>query len=361
MRVPVAAPTRMAPVEAAAVRDAVDAVLRGPHWILGEAVEHFEHAWGAYVGRPGEHVVGVGNGTDALVIAFFAVALPAGSTVLVAADDGGYAATAARLAGLVPRVYDSGDLGPSLADLEAAATPDVGAVVLTHLHGNAVEGAADIAAWCRARGARLVEDCAQAHGLRVGDTHVGLVGDAATFSFYPTKNLGAVGDAGAVVLADRAVADRARALRQYGWGERQRVALPGGRNSRLDALQAAVLGARLPFLDARNRRRSAIAARYAEAVTVLSGPASVHHHAVALLDDRDRVAAHLAAAGVDTAVHYPWLVTEMPGLELSTVSTPPTPRAAALVKRKLSLPCFPELTDHEVDVVASALGSLTLR
>ena len=351
----------MDPIEAAAVRVAIASVLDSPQWILGPTVERFEAAWGDYLGSPGSRVVGVGNGTDALTIAFAALRLSAGSAVLVAADEGGYAATAARLAGLVPVAYDTGDAGPTTEDLDAAWRPNVAAVVVTHLHGNAVPGLAEIAARCHERGARLVEDCAQAHGLRADGAHVGLAGDAATFSFYPTKNLGAVGDAGAVVLADPDAADEARALRQYGWGERYRATHPGGRNTRLDTLQAAILTARLPFLDARNQRRRSIAARYAHEVPLLATTDTVHHHAVALFADReerDRAARDLAAAGIDTAVHYPWLDTEMPGLAMDPVATP---RAAARRDRKLSLPCFPELRDDEVDEVAAALARLTLK
>jgi dTDP-4-amino-4,6-dideoxygalactose transaminase len=188
---------------------------------------------------------------------------------------------------------------------------------------------------------------------------VGLTGDAATYSFYPTKNLGAVGDAGAVLFADPASADRGRALRQYGWGDRFRVQLAGGRNSRLDPIQAAVLTARLPFLDQRNARRRRVAARYATHVELYGDPdTTVAHHAVALTDERDQLAAGLAARGVETAVHYPWLVTEMPGLRMAPATTP---CAAQRRGRILSLPCFPELTDDEVDQVCGALEEVVCR
>lgn len=358
-----AAPSRLAPDEAAAVRRAVASVLSSTSWVLGPAVSEFEAAWGRYVGRPAAHVVGVGNGTDALAVAFAALGLEAGAGVLVAADEGGYASTAARMTGLVPIAADSGDLGPTVVDLEAAWHPGVVAVVVTHLHGNPVP-MGDIDGWRRERGLILIEDCAQAHGLRGEGGHVGSVGDAATFSFYPTKNLGAVGDGGAVVFSDRSPADVARELRQYGWGERYRSTRSGGRNTRLDSLQAAILDARLPFLDARNQRRRDIAARYGEVVPILSAADSVHHHAVALFadrDDRDGAAASLAAAGIDTAVHYPWLITEMAGLGVGTGGVSGaslTPKAAARRDRKLSLPCFPELTDAEVDHVVAALRRL---
>ena len=358
MNVPAAAPTRLALAEAAAVGEAVGRVVGDGPWILGPEVARFEEGWGRYADL--RHAVGVGNGTDALAVAFSALGLSAGAGVLLAANEGGYAATAARMVGLVPVVMDvdPSTMAPSAATAEAAHHQGVEALVVTHLHGDAVD-LEPLDAWRRRHGLALVEDCAQAHGLRGrGGQHVGAGADAATFSFYPTKNLGAIGDAGLVGFSDEGVAARARSLRQYGWGERFRVDLAGGRNTRLDPLQAAVLSARLPFLDDRNRRRRAIAATYADALapTVrLHGDRvwGVAHHAVVISDRRDDLAAHLAAAGVDTAVHYPHLVGEMPGLSVEGA----VPRTAAGLREEiLSLPCFPELTDSEVARVSQSLA-----
>jgi len=363
--VPLADPARLSPDEAAAVAAAVGAVLQGPAWVGGEPVAAFERDLAAYVGAPdGHEVVGVGNGTDALAVAFGALGLRAGDGVLVADDEGGYASTAAAQLGLRVRVMDvDPDLGvPTAATAEEAAgvAPGLRAVVVTHLHGDAVPlggpgGTDGLDAWRRERGLLLVEDCAQAHGLRVDGRHVGLTGEAATFSFYPTKNLGAVGDGGAVLLPAEAAA-LARELREYGWGDRYRVERAGGRNSRLDTLQAAVLSARLPFLDARNVRRREIANAYRRHVAIHGDPAStVAHHAVALAADpagRDALRDRLERAGIMTAVHYPWLVSEMPGLE---VDGGPSPAAGDRRQRMLSLPCFPEMTLAEVDRVVEAL------
>lgn len=358
MTVPAAAPTRLAPAEAEAVRDAIGRVVRDGPWILGPEVSGFEEAWGTYADL--QHTVGVGNGTDALAVAFTALGLAPGAGVLLAANEGGYAATAARMVGLVPVVMDvdASTMAPTVATAQAAYASGVEALVVTHLHGDPVE-LEPLDAWRRPHGLALVEDCAQAHGLRVrGGEHVGARADAATFSFYPTKNLGAVGDAGLVGFTDASVAERARSLRQYGWGERFRADLPQGRNTRLDPLQAAVLGARLPFLDDRNLRRRAIAATYAEAL----GPAAhlhgdrgagVAHHAVVVSERRDELAAHVGAAGIDTAVHYPHLVDEMPGLAARGATTHV---AARLREQILSLPCFPELTDEEIACVARSLA-----
>lgn len=359
MNVPAAAPTRLGPAESSAVREAITRVVDDGPWILGPEVEAFEEAWRRYTGLA--HTVGVGNGTDALAIAFSALSLPPGAGVLVAANEGGYAATAARMVGLVPVVMDVDPetMGPTTATAAAAHHRGVEAMVVTHLHGDPVD-VAPLRAWCRAAGIALVEDCAQAHGLRTADgSHVGVHADAATFSFYPTKNLGAVGDGGLVACADPRVAERARALRQYGWGERFRADVPGGRNSRLDPIQAAVLAARLPHLDDRNARRRDIARAYAETLgsaAFIPGDrsTSVAHHALVVTEERDDLAEHLASAGVATAVHYPWLVQEMPGL---SAGAPHTPVAAALRDQVLSLPCYPELSDEEVAHVTSALAT----
>lgn len=357
VRVPAATPTRMAPDERAAVEDAVRRVLAGGPWIGGPEVTAFEEELGTALGAA--HVVGCASGTDALVLALAAL-VPEGAEVLVPGHDGGYGATAARLAGLIPVPVDvePGTGGASAAALDAAAAGrDVGAVVAVHLHGDPADLAA-IDAWRRDRGIPLVEDCAQAIGARWAGRHVGTIGAAGAFSFYPTKNLGAAGDAGAVVFADADAAGRARSLAQYGWGERYRVELPRGRNSRLDPLQAAVLRARLPFLAARTERRVAVRARYVAAaphLRFLGGePGSVAHHAVVVTEHRDALASHLAAAGVATGIHYPVAVADMPGLATAGA---PTPHARRLAVEVLSLPCTPELHDDEADAVCAALSA----
>lgn len=359
--VPLADPLRLDDPERADVRRAVDEVLAGGPLILGPWVEAFEDDFARFLGNGGSRpeVVGVGNGTDALTIAVSALGLPASAGVLVPANDGGFAAGAVRAAGHKPVAVDADAVTQlvDLASLEDAVTDEVHAVVVTHLHGQPVD-LAPIAAWCEGRGLLLVEDAAQAHGATLGERRVGTLADVAAFSFYPTKNLGALGDGGAVVSADPGTAERARQLRQYGWGARFRIEVPGGRNTRLDALQAAVLSARLPYLDHNNARRREIVARYREALTgsdaVVLGDATgaVAHHAVVVDPDRDRLASFLATRGVATSVHYPWLVTEMPGLALDTSVTPRADRGR---RHKISLPCFPTLTAAEVEQVATAL------
>jgi dTDP-4-amino-4,6-dideoxygalactose transaminase len=360
-RVPLADPLRLDPDEAAAVRAAVDEVLGGGPLILGPRVEAFEDAFARFLvpSGPPPAVVGVGNGTDALAITLTALGVPAGSSVLVPVNDGGFAATAVRTARLVPVATDADEVTQlvDVAALADALTPDVRAVVVTHLHGQPVD-LDPVLAWCRDRDLLVVEDAAQAHGATLADRRVGTLADAAAFSFYPTKNLAALGDGGAAVLADPAVADRARRLRQYGWGERFRADLAGGRNSRLDALQAAVLSARLGRLDANNARRREIVACYrqalsgSDAVVLGDAPGAVAHHAVVVHPDRDGLVEVLERHGVTTSVHYPWLATEMPGLELAPARTPRADRGR---RRKVSLPCFPTLSTGEIEQVATAL------
>lgn len=340
-------------------------------WILGPEVAAFEHAFADYSGA--REVVGVGNGTDALALAFLALGLPPASDVLVTATDGGFSAVAARMVGLNPVVMDVDPetLGPTEASAAASLTPGTSAIVVTHLHGNAVD-VAGLQEWRRSKGLRLIEDCAQAHGLRVDGVSVGTTADAATFSFYPTKNLGAIGDGGAVAFTgagSEPLAERVRTLRQYGWDDRRRVELPQGRNSRLDELQAAVLSERLHFLEQRNCRRREIRDAYSGALrgsarASMLGEAepTVAHHAVVLtcsLVERDDLVRHLDRSGVDTAMHYPWLVQDMPGLHMTSATR--TPVSRSLVEQTITVPCSPELQEDEVTRVVDALRAWSTR
>lgn len=330
--------------------------------VLGPGVAAFEAAFAGYCGVP--HAVGVGNGTDALEIALKAVGVVAGDRVALAANAAMYASTAVLACGATPVFVDvlagEATLDPVLLDEALAAHAPVRAVVATHLYGRLARVEA-LAAACARHGARLVEDCAQAHGARAAcGRRAGAFGDAAAFSFYPTKNLGALGDGGAVVAADDAVARRARALRQYGWDGKYHNVLPGGRNSRLDELQARILMLQLPRLDAWNARRRAIAARYAEGirhpdiqVPERGGEGDVVHLFVVRCARREALRAHLAAAGIGCDVHYPVPDHRQPVLAAAHAGTrlPVTEADAATV---LSLPCFPELDDAEVSAVVDA-------
>lgn len=348
-------------------RELVDSILDvvDSGWFLaGPQARLFSVELATYLGVP--HVIPVGNGTDALEIAIAAVMPEGRSTVLSAANAGGYATIAARRAGFeVVHV----DVDPHTHCLDPAAalaalTDDVGVVVVTHLYGRAAAVGPVVEA-AHAQGARVVEDCAQALGARTDAGMVGSLADASTFSFYPTKNLGALGDAGAVATASDEVAEAVRRLHQYGWDHKYRVAVDGGRNSRMDEVQAAVLRRRLPLLDHWNETRRAIIATYAAAapdgVRVLQAEGMGHtgHLGVVEVQRRDPLREHLEAARIRTDVHYPIPDHQQPGLVAHDSPRSSLPVTEALSRTVLSLPVFPELRDDEISRVGEALASFT--
>ncbi|SNR87713.1 dTDP-4-amino-4,6-dideoxygalactose transaminase [Geodermatophilus saharensis] len=351
---------------APALRSAIDDVLTSGWYVLGPQHDAFEREFAAAVGAG--HCVGVGNGTDALELALIGVGCRPGDEVVTAANAGMYTTTAALKAGLVPRFadVDPATLLLTAATVEPVLTPSTRAVAVTHLYGRLAD-VGPLRELCRSAGVALVEDCAQAAGAVGTDGPAGSLADAAAFSFFPTKNLGALGDGGAVTTGDADLAARLRSLRQYGWSAKYTATLPHGRNSRLDELQAAVLRVRLPHLAGWNARRREVVARYAEVLGEgprrmvhgrdAASPAHVGHLAVMTTPHRDADRAALAAAGIRTDVHYPVPDHRQPVLAGTTggVSLPVTERAAGQV---LTLPCFAELTDAEVDRVCDALRLL---
>ena len=355
-----------------ALSEAVQRVVRSGYYIGGPEVAAFTDAFAAYCGA--QHCIGVGNGTDALEIALRAAGVGAGDEVITVANAGGYATTAILAIGAVP-IYVDIDPETHLLDVSAvgdAVSEQTRAIVVTHLYGAPVDVASVRTALTGAGAApvAIIEDCAQAHGATVRGQRVGSLGDAAAFSFYPTKNLGALGDAGAVVTSSPSTANAAAALAQYGWADqRYHASVTGGRNSRLDPIQAAALAVKLAELDVMNARRRAIAARYADALAAVdgirllhadlaAGSASIFHLAVLDCDDRVTVAGILEAAGVQTAIHYPNPDHEQPAYDGRFVvrgSLDNTERAA---ERVLTIPCHPLLSDAEVERVCAALRAL---
>ncbi len=336
-------------------------------YILGEEVRAFEQEFARFVGAA--DAVGVGSGTDALVIALRAVGVQPGQHVITVAHTAVATVAAVELAGAVPILVDIDPatycIDPNQVQSALAMAAErgqhVAAIVPVHLYGHPAP-VEQIMAVAEAHGVAVVEDCAQAHGATIGGRAVGTFGAAAAFSFYPTKNLGALGDGGAVVSCDRGIAERARLLREYGWRERY-VSSLAGTNSRLDELQAAALRVKLPHLAAENERRRAIAARYnrllAESCAVLPNHADhlrhVYHQYVVRVADRDAVRGQLRDLGVGTLVHYPVPVHLQPAYA-GRIATPfgmeHTERAALEI---MSLPIFPELSDGDVDRVGDAV------
>jgi dTDP-4-amino-4,6-dideoxygalactose transaminase len=287
-----------------------------------------------------------------------------GDAVVTVANAGAYSTVAMRLLGASPAFADidpaTQQMTPATfqAALDGLAEPPK-AVVVTHLYG-AMADVAGIVVIARAHGIAVVEDCAQALGASSGGTKAGMFGDVATTSFYPTKNLGALGDGGAVYTNSEPIATAVRRMRQYGWVSKYNIGFDHGRNSRLDELQAAILRVKLPLLDGWNERRREIHSAYEAATPRMVNRASesfIGHLAVATSDDRDAARAALRAAGVATDVHYPLPDhrQQFPSDRPAPVSLPATEAASAAV---YSVPMFPELSDSEVQRVGAALASL---
>ncbi len=339
------------------VRTAIDAVLLGRDIILGPSVERFEAAFAEECGA--SHAVGVASGTDAIRLTLQAFGVGPGEEVLVPALTAPATAMAVVLAGATP-VYADVDPMTRSIDPNAVASligPKTSAIVAVHLYGvpAPIGALRDLAS---RHGLLLIEDCAQAHGASTDGRPVGSFGQASAFSFYPTKNLGCLGDGGAVVTDDREIARKLKALRNYGWSSPDRICEMTAGPSRLDELQAAVLLAMLPHLQSGNSERRRIAQAYRERTAGYVAlphdvPGSVWHQFVIEVDDRESVREGLAAVGIGTAVHYD------PPLHLHPALTPlratPLCRTEKLCKRVLSLPIQPEVVDDQVDVIADAL------
>ena len=336
-------------------------VLDSGWFTLGPQTRGFADELAAFLDTP--HILTVGNGTDALEIALTALMPEGRSVVLTAANAGGYASVATHSAGFS---VEYADVDPEThcldpRDVAARLTEAVGVVVVTHLYGRAADLTPILNA-ARAVGALVLEDCAQALGALTTAGRVGSLADAATFSFYPTKNLGALGDGGAIATQSDDLAASVRRLHQYGWDMKYHIASDGGRNSRMDEIQAAVLRLRLPLLDEWNETRRSVIRSYAAAappgVRVLPADDSAHtgHLAVVEVDDRDALRGHMDAARVRTDIHYPIPDHLQPAFAHDSRATS-LPATEALSHRVLSLPVFPEMRSDEIARVGDALAT----
>lgn len=345
-----------------ALRAAMDRVVASGYYVLGPEVEAFEEELAEWVGA--DHAVGVANGTDAITVALRALGVGPGDEVVTVSHTAVPTVAAIELTGATPVLVDieRTSLGMSPSALEAAIGPRTAAVVVVHMYGHPAPIRA-IAAICEQHHLALVEDCAQAHGARVDGQHVGTFGDAGTFSFYPTKNLGAMGDGGAVFTSSVGVAERVRRLRQYGWAPRG-VSQEPGMNTRLDELQAAILRVGLASLDEDVARRRAIAARYGEelalhdgvaAPSCAAGCAHAYHLYVVRHPEPDALGAALGRRGIATGRHYPQAVHQQPAYAGRLRCPDGLRETEQLYREHLSLPMFPELSDAQVDRVVAAL------
>ena len=379
---------------------AIATVLEGGRYILGEQVASFEREFAAYLGV--RHAIGVGSGTDALHLALRACGIGPGLPVFTVAHTAVATVAAIEMCGATPVLVDinpadftmdpqrleeavktsrgeaflpapvvTKDVAPDAGILDAArslasasplqGTPFRGAVIPVHLYGQPADTAA-ILTIARRYGLAMVEDCAQSHGATAHGHVTGAIGDIAAFSFYPTKNLGALGDGGAVVTSDTRLAERVRLLREYGWRERYVSDIPG-LNSRLDEIQAAILRVKLRHLDAENVRRVSIAAEYDRLLAgsglalpeIRPGAMHVYHQYVVRAANRDRLQSHLRTLGIGALIHYPVPVHLQPAYAGRLPGADALPVTEAAARQVLSLPMFPELTDEQVRITAAAV------
>lgn len=348
------------------LRAGIEQVLEAGWFLEGPQTSAFEAEFAAYIGSG--HGVAVGNGTDALELALRAAGIAAGDEVVTVANAGGYTTTACQAIGATPHYadIDAESLLLDLDRLEECLTDRTRAVVVTHLYGRMV----DVARVKEIAGSAIVvvEDCAQAHGANLEGRRAGSIGDFATFSFYPTKNLGALGDAGLVLVRDAGHEKTLRALKQYGWSSRYHVSVSHGRNTRMDEIQAAVLRIKLPHLDDWNAERRRIAAAYDAAVAgskirCFQGnhAGNVHHLYVIRHPERDRIRDRLLALGVGTTVHYPVLDCDQPGLAAMPMKSADLRNSRQAAAEILSLPCYPGMAPDHVAQVVSALEDVAAR
>ena len=343
--------------DAAAVRGAIDRVIARGWFVLGPEVEAFETEFAAASGA--RFAVGVGNGTDAIALLLRAHGIGPGDEVIVPAMTAAFTALAVLAAGARPVIVDvereTLTIDPAAA--AAAVTARTRAIVPVHLYGQAANMDA-IGALASRHGLAVIEDCCQAHLATAAGRPVGTTTGGGAFSFYPTKNLGALGDGGAVVTSDAEIAARVRRLRNGGQRERYNH-VEAGVNSRLDEMQAAVLRARLPLLRGWTERRRALAAAYRAQLPAGVTPVAqrdaghVYHLFAVRCADRDRLRASLAGAGIETLIHYPVALPEQPAFAGCTPAA--CPEAAAAASALLSLPLHPGLRDEDVERVAAAV------
>jgi dTDP-3-amino-3,4,6-trideoxy-alpha-D-glucose transaminase len=347
--------------DAAVVEKAIARVLERGWFVLGPELEAFEREFALACGAA--ETVGVGTGTDALAIGLRALGIGPGDEVITSPLSAAYSALAIMMAGARP-VF--ADIDPDRFTLDpaaaaAAVTSRTAAIVPVHLYGQPADMPA-IAAVAERHGLAIVEDCCQTHLATCAGAPVGSFSAVAAYSFYPTKNLAALGDGGALTTSDRATAQRARRLRNGGQTDRYHH-VEFGVNSRLDELQAAILRDRLPLLAGWTERRRALARGYRDAlagidtvrVTPELDPGHVYQLLPVLSDARDEMQAHLKAAGIETLIHYPVSIARQPAL--ASQSPAECPAADRVCAEVLSLPLYPALPDCAIGQVAAALAS----
>jgi dTDP-3-amino-3,4,6-trideoxy-alpha-D-glucose transaminase len=348
-----------------AIDEALERVVHSGHYILGPETSAFEKEFAEYIGV--RHATGTGNGTDALHLILRALDIGAGDEVITVSHTAVATVAAIEICNAVPVFVDIETRSYTMDPLqvESAISPRTRAILPVHLYGQPAD-LLPLLSLAKEHGLYLIEDCAQAHGAQYRGRKVGSWGDAGAFSFYPTKNLGCLGDGGAITTNDASLHQKLISLRQYGWDE-HRVSRRPGYNSRLDEVQAAILRAKLSHLEEKNEKRTRIARTYSESFKDISGlylPESIHetshvYHQYVLRCSNNSVRNHLmqyfSAKDIQTAIHYPLPVHRQPGCANRFRSSHPLPLTENVCETILSLPMFPELKTEEVDMVIRTL------
>jgi dTDP-4-amino-4,6-dideoxygalactose transaminase len=341
-------------------------VLKSGWFIHGPNVEKFEIEFASFLNA--QYVVTVGNGTDALLIALKTLDVGIGDYVAIAPNAGFYAATAVLSLGAIPVYVDIDPQTYNMAVEDLARVlieHEIKTVVFTSLYGN-TSGLVEVSELLKIHNIPLIEDCAQSTGAMTLLGRSGSIATISTFSFYPTKNLAAIGDGGAISTNSKEHFESIKSIKQYGWdkNEKYRV-LRLGQNSRMDEIQAAILNFRLQFLFQDNQKRVEIAIRYRDALPAEAGliriqndGSHVAHLCVLESEHQKMLSNHLESHGVQTVVHYPILDVDQPVITSSKLNTREVPNAKKLAKMILSLPNSPTLSEPEVETVQIALQKI---
>ena len=339
------------------VKLVADLILNGPY-LNSKYTNAFESEFATFVGV--QHCIAVSSGTAALELAIKALELPANSAILMSANAGGYSAIAARNAGFRTRYVDVDEFGLLGLDDLSNNLEDVSAIIVTHLYGQVCDMNA-LSIFASQNNLKLIEDCAQAVGSRYAAKPAGSFGDISAFSFYPTKNLGGIGDSGAVCTKSQSLADRVRQLREYGWSERYFSAASGGGNFRNDEIQSLVLIDQLASLNAKNIIRKNIWNRYFEicnsyGLQILGSTSKdfVPHLAVLKISRREEFIKHMRERNVAVSIHYPFPDFLQPGLNLEEGGR--LVRTTLHCNQVVSIPLFPEMTEVEICQVEEGLN-----
>lgn len=342
------------------IEAAVLKVMRSNQYVLGEEVDSLEQEFASYIGV--SHAIGVANGTDALELSMRALDIKPGDEVITVSHTAVATVAAIESLGAIPVLVDVEQdfytLDP--AKLSEAMSKKTKAVIAVHIYGQSAN-LEDISNFCIQNKLFLIEDVSQAHGAKWNGSRLGSIGDIATFSCYPTKNLGAIGDAGLVVTEDSALAKKVRMLREYGWENRYVSEFPG-RNSRLDELQAAILRIKLKGLDRDNEKRRQIAKIYQESLTgldfhlpkVRKGAEHVFHLYVLRCNFQQNLIEDLKKDGINLGIHYP-LAVHQQNAYINRVKASSMEITEQLSRQVVSLPIYPELPLSDAHQVSAAI------